>query len=93
MARLETLQLSIRELILQAPTAEEQEVLLSMVTTWARELAKDPLSDPMLSKQPSQESEGAETTGSSKPLSIEKQETEEEEPGISRNESETVTSH
>lgn len=49
MAKLETLQLSIRELILQAPDPDEQEVLLSMLTTWANELAKDPLSDPVLS--------------------------------------------
>lgn len=51
MARLETLQLSIRELILQAPNQDEEEELLSMVTSWAKELAKDPLGDPILTRR------------------------------------------
>ena len=64
MARLETLQISIRELILQAPNTDEQDVLLSMVTKWANELAKDPLSDPVLSRQPTVESEDVSSKGS-----------------------------
>lgn len=40
--KLERLQLSMYELILQAPSVQEQENLLDMVTTWARELGKDP---------------------------------------------------
>ncbi|KAL7572094.1 hypothetical protein ACA910_001734 [Epithemia clementina (nom. ined.)] len=65
LARLETLQLSIRELILQAPNQDDQEELLSMVTTWANELARDPLGDPTLNRQHSGETEGSSTIDSS----------------------------
>jgi len=54
--RLETLQLSIREVILQAPTREEQDLLVTLVTKWAGELASDPLGEPRLSRRASHES-------------------------------------
>mmetsp|Transcript_26551 Transcript_26551/g.55572 ORF Transcript_26551/g.55572 Transcript_26551/m.55572 type:complete len:594 (-) Transcript_26551:93-1874(-) len=41
--RLQSLQLNIRESILQAPTEQERQSLLSVVTDWAKELAKNPL--------------------------------------------------
>lgn len=51
--RLRTLQLSIREIILQAVNQNDQESILATVTQWATELARDPIGigDPSLSQQ------------------------------------------